>query len=175
MKVVINASPFIYLGKKRKTGLLRLVFEKIFVPVEVEKEIMKLYDSPEAVQLRDAIREGWVEVEQPSEDKKRQIAKLFSEIDEGEAAVIALALEGCGENVIIDDAEARVAAEYFKLKVYGTLYIILEAYRRNIFKSNAEVINVVNNMLRKGFYLSSEVYARFLFLLDKLSGQYGRP
>ncbi len=63
MKVVINASPFIYLGKKRKTGLLRLVFEKIFVPVEVEKEIMKLYDSPEAVQLRDAIREGWVEME----------------------------------------------------------------------------------------------------------------
>jgi len=63
LKAVINASPFIYLGKKRKTGLLRLVFEKIFVPVEVEKEIMKLYDSPEAVQLRDAIREGWVEME----------------------------------------------------------------------------------------------------------------
>jgi predicted nucleic acid-binding protein len=60
------------------------VFEKIFVPVEVEKEIMKLYESSEAVQLRDAIREGWVEVEQPSEDKKRQIAKLFSEKRDGE-------------------------------------------------------------------------------------------
>ena len=168
MKVVINASPFIYLGKKRKTGLLRLVFEKIFVPVEVEKEIMKLYDSPEAVQLRDAIREGWVEVEQPSEHKKRQIAKLFSEIDEGEAAVIALALEGCEENVVIDDAEARIAAEYFELKVHGTLYIILEAYKRNILRSKAKVMSMVNNMLKKGFYLSSEVYAQLLFLLDKL-------
>lgn len=168
MKVVLNASPLIYLGKKRKTSLLRLVFEKILVPVEVEEEILKLYDSPEAMQLRDAIQEGWVEVEQPSENKKKQIAKLFGEIDEGEAAVIALALEGHRENVITDDAEARTAAEYFELKVHGTLYIILEAYKRNIFKSKAEVMSMVNNMLRKGFYISSEVYAQLLFLLDKL-------
>jgi len=168
LKAVFNASPLIYLGKKRKTGLLRLVFEKILVPVEVEEEIMKLYDSPEAVQLRDAIQEGWIEVKRSSENKKKQIAKLFGEIDEGEAAVIALALERHGENVIIDDAEARTATEYFELKVHGTLYIILEAYKRNIFKSKAEVISMVNNMLRKGFYISSEVYARFLFLLDKL-------
>jgi len=169
LKVVLNASPLIYLGKKRKISLLRLVFEKVLVPVEVEEEIMKLDDSPEAMQLRDAIQEGWIEVERPSENKKKQIAKLFGEIDEGEAAVIAVALEGHGESVIIDDAEARTAAEYFELKVHGTLYVILEAYKRNIFKSKAEVINMVNNMLRKGFYLSSEVYARFLFLLDKLS------
>lgn len=168
LKIVLNASPLIYLGKKRKMSLLRLVFKKVLVPVEVEEEIMKLYDSPEAVQLRDAVQEGWIEVKQPSENRKKQIAKLFGEIDEGEAAVIALALEGRGENVVIDDAEARVAAEYFELKAHGTLYIILEAYRRNIFKSKAEVINTVNNMLRKGFYISSEVYARFLFLLDKL-------
>ncbi|RLI43237.1 hypothetical protein DRO59_01580 [Candidatus Bathyarchaeota archaeon] len=168
MKAVLNASPLIYLGKKRKTGLLRLVFEKVLVPVEVEEEIMKLCDSPEAVQLRDAIQEGWIEVKHSSENKKKQIAKLFSEIDEGEAAVIALALEGHRENVIIDDAEARTAAEYFELEVHGTLYIILEAYKRNIFKSKAEVMSMVNNMLRKGFYISSEVYARLLFLLDKL-------
>ena len=168
MKVVLNASPLIYLGKKRKTGLLRLVFEKVLVPVEVEEEIMKLDESPEAVQLRDGIQEGWIEVRRPSENKKKQIAKLFGEIDEGEAAVIALALERHGENVIIDDAEARTAAEYFELKVHGTLYVILEAYKHNIFKSKPEVISMVNNMLRKSFYLSSEVYARFLFLLDKL-------
>lgn len=168
MRVVLNASPLIYLGKKRKTSLPRLVFERVLVPVEVEEEIMKLHESPEAVQLRDAIQEGWIEVERSPENKKNQIAKLFGEIDEGEAAVIALALEERGGNVIIDDAEARVAAEYFKLKAHGTLYIILEAYKRNIFKSKAEVTNTVNNMLRKGFYLSGEVYARFLFLLDKL-------
>lgn len=168
MKVVLNASPLIYLGKKRRTSLLKLVFEKVLVPVEVEKEIMKLDDSPEAIQLRDAIQEGWIEVERPSENKKKQIAKLFGEIDEGEAAVIALAVEGHRKNVVIDDAEARTAAEYFELKVHGTLYVILEAYKCNFFKSKADVIKLVNNMLRRGFYLSSEVYASFLFLLDKL-------
>jgi len=118
--------------------------------------------------LRDAIQEGWIEVMRASESKRKQISKLFGEIDYGEAAVIALALEGHGQNVIIDDAEARTAAEYFELKVHGTLYVILEAYKRNFFKSKAEVIKLVNNMLRRGFYLSNEVYASFLFLLNKL-------
>lgn len=168
MNAVLNASPLIYLGKKRKTNLLRLLFKKVLVSTEVKDEIMKLEESPEAIQLRDAIQERWIEVEQPSEKKTRQIAKLFPEIDEGEAATIALALERGERNIIIDDAEARVAAEYFKLEARGTLYTILEAYKRKIFKSKAEVTGTVNNMLRRGFYLSTEVYARFLFLLDKL-------
>lgn len=168
MNVVLNASSLIYLGKKRRINLLRLVFEKIFIPPKVEEEVMKLDKSPEAIQLRDAIQEGWIVVERPSENKARQIAMLFPEIDEGEAAAMALAIEQQVENVVIDDAEARIAAEYFKLRVYGTLYVILEAYKRNIFKSKVEVRSMVDNMLRKGFYLSTEVYARFLFLLDKI-------
>jgi len=168
LNAVLNASPLIYLGKKRRINLLRAVFEKILIPPEVEEEIIKLNESPEAIQLEDAIQGGWIAVEQPSENKARQIAKLFPEIDEGEAAVIALALERREENVIIDDAEARIAAEYFKLRVRGTLYAILEAYKCKIFKSKAEVKNILDNVLRKGFYLSTEVYARFLFLLDKL-------
>jgi len=168
LNVVLNATPLIYLGKKRRINLLRLVFEKIIIPPEVEEEIMKIDKSPEAVQLRGAIQEGWIVVERPSEDKAGHIASLFPEIDEGEAAVIALAVERQIANVVIDDAEARVAAEYFRLKVYGTLYVMLEAYKRNVFKSKAEVRSIVDNMLRRGFYLSTEVYARFLFLLDKI-------
>lgn len=168
MRIVLNATPLIYLGKKRRTSLLRLVFKKVLVPVEVEEEIMRLDGSPEATQLRDAIQEGWIEVKRSPENKKEQIARLFGEIDEGEAAVLALALEQQEENVIIDDAEARTAAQYFKLQVHGTLYVILEAYNHHLFQSKAEVIELVNNMLRRGFYLSSEVYARFLSLLNKL-------
>ena len=128
---------------------------------------MTLDKSPEAIQLRGAVQERWIVVERPSESKATEIAKLFPEIDEGEAAAIALAIEQQMENVVIDDAEARIAAEYFKLKVYGTLYVILEAYKRNIFKSKVDVRSILDNMLRKGFYLSTEVYARFLFLLDR--------
>lgn len=129
---------------------------------------MKLRKSPEAIQLRDAIQEGWIVVERPSKNKVRQIAKLFPEIDFGEASVIALAIERQSESVLIDDSEARIAAEYFELSVYGTLYVMLEAYKRKIFKSKVEVRSIVDNMLKRGFYLSTEVYARFLFLLDKI-------
>jgi len=102
--------------------------------------------------LRKAIHEGWIRVRQPSEDRKKHIINLFSEIDEGEAAVIAVALEDNEEPiVIIDDAEARVAAEYFGLDVHGTLYVILEAYRRSILKSKKEIVSIVNNMIKRAF------------------------
>ena len=52
----------------------------------------KLDDSPEVVQLRDVIQEGWIEVKCSFESKKKQIAKLFSEINEGEVAVIIFIL-----------------------------------------------------------------------------------
>lgn len=168
MKVVLNASPLIYLGKKRRIDILGLVFKKIIIPPQVEAEIMKIANSPEALQLQEAIKEGWITVERTSEDQAEQVARLFPEIDEGEAAVIALAIEQQTESVVIDDAEARVAAGYFRLKVYGTLYVMLEALKRNVLKSKAEVRSIVDNMLRRGFYLSTEVYARFLNLLDKI-------
>ena len=168
MKAILNATPLIYLGKKRKTELLRPIFEEAIIPVEVEREITRIEESPEAAQLRKAIHEGWIRVRQPSEDRKRHIINLFSEIDEGEAAVIAVALEDEESTVIIDDAEARVAAEYFRLDVHGTLYVILEAYRRSILKSKKEVISIVNNMIKRGFYLSTEVYARLLSFLEEL-------
>lgn len=68
MKVVLNASPLIYLGKKRRIDILGLVFEKIIIPPEVEEEIMKIANSPEAIQLREAIKEGWITVEKAFED-----------------------------------------------------------------------------------------------------------
>jgi predicted nucleic acid-binding protein len=61
-----------------------------------------------------------------------------------------------------------MVAECFELRVYGTSYVMLEAYGRSIFKSRVEVRSIVGNMLRRGFYLSTEVYARFLFLLDRI-------
>nr|MDO8075441.1 DUF3368 domain-containing protein [Candidatus Freyarchaeota archaeon] len=168
MNIVLNATPLVYLGKKRKTDLLRLVFEKIIIPPEVEEEVMSFSESPEAVQLRDAINEGWIVVETASEEKAAKIARLFPEIDKGEAAVIALAIERQVKSAIIDDAEARVAAEYFNLEVHGTLYVMLEALKRNILKSKTEVRSILDNMLRRGFYLSTEVYSEFLSLLEKV-------
>lgn len=60
MKIIFNASPLIYLGKKRRVELLKILFEKIMIPSEVEREIMRLPKSPEAVQLQEAIEEGWI-------------------------------------------------------------------------------------------------------------------
>lgn len=159
---VLNATPRIYLGKKRKLKVLKHLFKQSLTTKEVEEEISRLANSPEALQLRNAIQEGGLTVEQARESQKHNIEKLFPEIDEGEAATIALALNQREPMIIVDDAEARTAAEYFQLETHGTIYLLLEAYKQAILPSKKELIELVNNMITRGFYLSTEVYSAFL-------------
>lgn len=49
----------------------------------------------------------------------------------GEVEVISLALEARIDLLIMDDAKARAAAELAGLKPRGTLWLLLEAIKRN--------------------------------------------
>ena len=40
MRAILNATPLIYLGKKRRMDLLRSVFEEAIIPVEAEREML---------------------------------------------------------------------------------------------------------------------------------------
>jgi len=60
--------------------------------------------------------------------------------------------------------------EYAKEKGIPKTRALRELTKEGVKKwklTKAEVTNIVNNMLKKGFYLSSEAYARFLYLLNK--------
>ena len=80
-------------------------------------------------------------------------------IDEGEAAVIVLALEQKADLVIMDDYDGRAMAKEYNLKVIGTIGILLKA------KLEGKTISLKNDLAilkRNGFWLSEELCLKLI-------------
>lgn len=158
--IISNSTPILHLGKVGHLNLLQKCFEKISIPEEVFLEISALPESIEAILLQQALAEKWIEMEKVPLAPELE---LFSGLDIGELKAISLALKK-RKPLLIDDKAGKQVAILFHVEAHGTLFVILEAYRRK-FISQDEAIGIVNSMMRNEFYLASEVYALFLELI----------
>jgi predicted nucleic acid-binding protein len=79
----------------------------------------------------------------------------------GEVEVISLALEAGIDLLIMDDAKARAAAEVAGLKARGTLWLLLEAIKRNRLSFD-DLLAALEAITDQGFYLREGVYVRVI-------------
>ena len=70
-----------------------------------------------------------------------------------------LAIENNAELIILDDKDARKIAKRFRLKVIGTLGVLLLAKKKGYIK---DVKSVVDELKKKGFYVSKSVENRII-------------
>src|SRR5689334_21439896 len=121
--IVINTSPLIALAACSQIDLLRALHARVIVPQAVLEEFEQ--GRPDASPGRIAANlPAWIEV-LPLRDSVSRL--LLAHLDEGEAAVIALALELGVERVIIDERRGRMVAQTMGLAVTGTVGILLRA------------------------------------------------
>lgn len=149
--VVADAGPLIAFGRLRRIELLAGVFEKIVVPRAVFEETQFHPDLPDARAIVSARESRLFVVENSSPD----LGSLppDAELGEGEAAAIALAAER-GHGVLIDEKLGRAVAEGLKLKVIGTVGVLLIARRRNLIPA---VKPLLEDLRTAGHRLSEEL------------------
>lgn len=131
MKVVTNATPLIFLGKLGQLGLLFKLYNDIFVPGEVYKEVVLnglRLGAAEAPAIHFLVQRAQLQVVQVNLPVPRPTWTEL--IDAGELEVIALALHQAIDWVLIDNLHARKAARQVGLKVKGTLGVLLDAFRQ---------------------------------------------
>ena len=87
-------------------------------------------------------------------------------LGQGEKEAISLAVKHRSP-LIIDDDSAKKYASIFGIEAHGTLYIIYLACRKKLIEKD-DSINDLRDMIKDGFYISAEVYNRFLELLENL-------
>ena len=137
--VVCDTSCFIALANINELGILKQLYQKLYMTPEVANECGdKLPD--------------WMEIKSPNDRDKQHLLELH--IDRGEASSITRALELSASLIILDDYKARLTAEKLGLTITGTLGAIIKAKNSGIIRS---IKPALGKLQETNFRLSEEL------------------
>ncbi len=158
MPVVSNTSPVLNLAIIDQLVLLREQFGEIWVPPAVLKELRPEEDLPGASAMREAREAGWLRIEEVQDQPAVQL--LRRDLDQGEAEVIALALQVKAEWTLLDERDARRVAKSLGLKVTGVLGILLRAQQEGKLPSLQTAMEQLRE--KAGFRIGAELFANLV-------------
>jgi hypothetical protein len=160
--IILNSSPVLHLTAAfGSLDLLPSLYGPVLVPTEVVRELESgAMRDDAAFQLRQT---AGIDIR----SSRSGISPLLAgELDLGESAVIALALELPGATVVLDDLKARRVARRSAIPLTGSIGVLLHAKRLGKLASVAEAIKRIR---ARGAWLSDAVVARALELAGEQS------
>jgi predicted nucleic acid-binding protein len=131
---VSNAGPMIALGKLNRLHLLADLFREVKVPRAVYREVVLEGLARGAPDAR-AVQLFWQQQQWPVVDVPESALAAYTPpviLDPGEIEVLALARTLSGVLVLLDDEVARAEARRLKLRLRGTLGILVQGYRQGL-------------------------------------------
>lgn len=149
---VVDASPLILLAGAGRLDLLRHVADRVIIPGAVEREI--LVRGPNDLTVCSLRERSWIEIVSPSSVPPRI---LVWDLGEGESAVLSAAAVTPGSIAVIDDLNARRCAASLKLRMIGTLGLVVRAKRLGVIASARPVLR---ELRESGLYLSDALFER---------------
>jgi|SRR3989344_7170373 len=155
-EIVSNTSSLIFLAKLNIFGLARNMFSCIIISEEVLDEILEK-DKVENYLIQKEIGEFII----VSEVKNVKDIP----VDNGEKEAISLCLEKNIKKFLSDDKKARRYATNLDIEVMGVLGILLWNLQ-NTKINKKECLNLVNKLIEKGYFMSSELYSEVLTLIN---------
>jgi len=158
MKLVVNASPIIFLAKIEMIEYLPDLFEEIIIPTGVFNEVI----------AHDDEASHWI-----SNHGKQYLYEPGSipggiyawDLGRGETEVIACALNMKDCAVGLDDQAARNCALSYRLKIIGTIGLILRAQKTEVIKNGDPYLN---KLITSGYRISESLLQHALVLMRKL-------
>lgn len=156
MIVVSDASPLISLAAIQHHKLLHQLYAELLIPEAVHREVAAA--GPHAPGAADIAAAEWIRV-RPVKDREL-VEALALEVDPGEAAAIALAVETKAELLLVDERRGRRAAIRMGRRVTGVLGVLIEAKRAGHLPAIRPVLDAL--IMNAGFRVSSALYARVL-------------
>ena len=164
--IISNSTPLIFLAKANQLELLSNVVNRVMIPRAVYREVVvegKRLAEKDAYRVENAIESGWITIQDVTTSFPVKIP-----IHEGESEVISLAKETGINNVLIDDAKARAAAELAGLQPVGTIWVILQSVKKHEIDFD-EFLITLEQLIRSGFFLKDEVYVKVVRTAKELS------
>lgn len=129
-RVISNTSPLLYLHQIGYLDLLQRLYGRVWTSPGVAAELsiggQSGYDVPIVEEI------PWLDVVGPTEQP--QLLPALLDLDQGEAEIIALAVQWPGSLVLLDERLARRLASHFGLRVTGTIGVLIKAKEKGLLE-----------------------------------------
>ena len=132
--VLCNAGPLMALGKLNRLDLLAGLFGQVQIPRAVYDEVVTqglVRGAPDAL----TVRLFWQRQQWPIVDVSETLLSAYVPpvvLDPGETELLALAQSVVDPLALLDDEVARAEARRLKLRLCGTLGILVRACRKDL-------------------------------------------
>lgn len=156
--VISNNTPLSALWSIGQLDLLGALFRIVLIPPAVAREFVA---TDTAVRTRALVEASWL-VETPLANPA--VRSAYADLDDGEAEVLALAMEQPPRLVIIDERRARAYAKRQRLPLTGTAGTLLLAKQKGLIPA---VRPHLDALLTNGFHLHHKVVAQTLALANE--------
>ncbi len=148
-QTVTNSTCLIGLERIGRLDILPQVFSTVMIPLAVQAEV--------------GLSADWLKVR--AVQNIAVVATLKTQVDDGEAEAIALAMELGDVLIILDDRNARRIAQQLNLKVIGTVGMLLPAKQKGVI---AEIKPLLNALSQADFRISASLIGNALRLAGEL-------
>jgi len=153
---VVNTSPLQYLFRINHLHLLRDLFEVVLVAEEVRAELDRGRNL--GFHAPDLSSVGWLQVLVAAPEP---IPPELEGLGQGEAETILVAKQRRAEWAVLDDLEARRAAQKLGIKTIGTVGILAMAKEQGLISA---VKPLITDLIAAKFWLSAKVQQEILQL-----------
>jgi predicted nucleic acid-binding protein len=142
--VIANNTPLVALWVLDRLELLRDLYGEVLIPPAVRDEFTAVETTLRRASLQQA---PWIRT---AALEKPQRARVFTDLDQGEAEVLALAEERSARLVIIDERKGRRFAKRLGLPLTGTMGLLLLAKEEGMVP---KISPLIDEILAAGLYL----------------------
>ncbi len=155
MIVISDTSPISNLLTISQVQLLPAVFQQVYVPQEVWQELSVFH--PDLSVLTNA---SWLEVK--TVRNQTLVQQLRQDLDMGESAAIALAVELSIPVILMDEKLGRSVARQYKLRTTGLLGVLLEAKSTGHLPAVKPIVDQIRQ--QAGFFIAEALYQQVLHM-----------
>lgn len=166
IKIALNSTPLIFLAKTDSLQLATTYFKAIIDNHVYEKVV----SSGLKKGFRDArLVKKLVDYGEIKLVDLKNVEPLASSLKMGcgEISTMMLVKKKFAEMAIIDDKYARNVAKSYGVKVRGTLFLLLAGVKRGLIDQD-KAVDILAEMVQKGFRISPDVVAEFNRRIGKL-------
>ncbi len=155
-RVVADSSCLIGMAQIKIFGLLKEVFEEIYIPDAVYEEVViNGIDEAGSAETESAVRDGWISAK--SVNDEMAVNALTTILGKGESEVIILCKKSGFDYALIDERTARDAAALMRVNTMGVLGIIDLAIEMGFAIDKKKIVNQLREV---GFRISDKLYKR---------------